>query len=212
MAATNPAMDSDTRNIREAILAAGLAEFSRQGFDGARLDRIAAAAGCAKRMVYYYFESKEGLYLAVLEKSYSDIRRSETGLDLSGLPPAEALVRLAVGSFDYHQRNLDFTRLVLVENLQGGRLVGTMREGGPLREAALRPLTEILARGVADGTFRDGIDPVDLHYLISALSAFRMDHARTWHGLLEVDLMADEVHDRHRGMIGDVVLDFARKR
>lgn len=205
-------MDSSTRNIRDAILAAGLAEFSRQGFDGARLERVAKAAACAKRMVYYYFDSKEGLYLAVLEKAYADIRASEGGMDLHLLSARDALVRLAEASFDYHERNLDFTRLVLMENIQGGQLVEVMGSGSALRGAALAPLRAIIAKGEAEGSFRAGIDAVDLHYLISALSAFRVDHARTWKGLLETDLLSPDVRDRHRRLIITAVLDFVSAR
>lgn len=197
-----------TRNLRDAILAAGLAEFSRQGFDGARLERVAKASGCAKRMVYYYFESKEGLYLAVLEQAYGDIRASEDGMDLHLSCPSEALARLAEASFDYHERNLDFTRLVLIENLQGGRLVGLVGTSAALRDAAFAPLRAILARGEAQGVFRAGLDVVDLHYMISALSAFRVDHARTWNGILQLDLMSDVMRERHRQLITEAVLRF----
>lgn len=201
-------MDSSTRNIRDDILAAGLAEFSHQGFDGARLERIAKASGCAKRMIYYYFESKEGLYLAVLERAYADIRASEGGMELHLLPPRDALARLAEASFDYHERNVDFTRLVLMENLQGGHLVGMMGSTTALRDAAFTPLREILMRGEVEGVFRSGIDAIDLHYMISALSAFRIDHARTWKSILDVDLMSDGQRDRQRKLIVAVILRF----
>ena len=59
----------DAARTRRAILDAAAAEFSRRGPAGARIDAIAAAAGANKRMLYHYFDSKEGLLAAVLEDS-----------------------------------------------------------------------------------------------------------------------------------------------
>ncbi|WP_374293119.1 TetR family transcriptional regulator [Paenirhodobacter enshiensis] len=189
-------------DIRERLMQAGLHEFAHFGFKGARLERIAAAADCAKRMIYYYFGDKEAFYIAVLNEAYSAIRSSEAQLDLDALPPSEALHRLVRNSFDYHDRNVDFTRLVLVENLQDGAMMA--RLGGDalrLRAAALEPLDRILRRGAQQGVFRDGLNAADVHYFISALSAFRIDHSGTWKTLLNVDLLSPEVRQRHLDML-----------
>lgn len=199
-------MSGDTRNYREAILAAGLREFSHQGYDGARLERVAAEAGCAKRMIYHYFTNKEGLYSAVLEQAYTDIRAAEQRLELAHLSAREALVRLAESSFDYHEANRDFIRLVMVENIQGGRLIAMLARREELREAALAPLRDILERGVKEGVFRRGVDVAGLHYLISALCAFRMDHAGTWKGVLDIDLLGERERVRHRRILIESVL------
>ena len=64
----------DAATTREKILRAGLAEFGARGFGGARTETIAKRAGCNIRMLYHYFGSKEGLYLACLERVYTDLR------------------------------------------------------------------------------------------------------------------------------------------
>ena len=111
-------------DMRRALLDAGRTEFANYGYDGARLERIVAKVGCAKRMLYYYFGNKKDVYLAVIEQSYLDIRDSEEQLNLDGLQPLEALHALARKSFEYHEHNQEFTRLVLQENFQGGEMLG----------------------------------------------------------------------------------------
>ncbi len=58
------------------ILEVATAEFADKGLAGARIDEIAALTHTSKRMIYYYFGSKEGLYLAVLEEAYRRVARS----------------------------------------------------------------------------------------------------------------------------------------
>ena len=190
-------------DMRRALLDAGRAEFANHGYDGARLERIVAKVGCAKRMLYYYFGNKKDVYLAVIEQSYADIRESEEQLNLDALPPLEALHALAQKSFEYHEQNQEFTRLVLQENFQGGQMLAEVSSSELLRKAALEPIEKILQRGVAQAVFRSGISAVDVHYLISALSSFRVDHAATWNSLLQVDLLGDRLREQHRKLLLD---------
>ena len=195
--------DDAAADMRRALLDAGKTEFANYGYDGARLERIAAKVGCAKRMLYYYFGNKKDVYLAVIEQSYSDIRESEEMLKLDAMAPLQALHALAQKSFEYHEQNLEFTRLVLQENFQGGEMLGQISKTDLLRKAALEPVERILARGAKQGVFRSGISAVDVHYMISALSSFRVDHAATWRSLLEVDLLGDSLRERHLQLLLD---------
>ena len=68
-------------------------------------------------MLYYYFESKAGLYTAVLERAYAEIREREQELDVEGLDPVAAIRRLAELTFDHHESHPDFIRLVSIENI-----------------------------------------------------------------------------------------------
>ena len=198
-----PSADAASADMRRALLDAGKTEFANYGYDGARLERIAAKAGCAKRMLYYYFGNKKDVYLAVIEQSYSDIRESEEQLNLDALEPLQALHALAQRSFEYHEQNQEFTRLVLQENFQGGEMLGQISKTELLRKAALEPIERILQRGVAQGLFKDQLSAVDVHYLISALSGFRVDHAATWHSLLRVDLLGENLRARHLQLLLD---------
>ena len=203
----NPQTEAEeaAADMRRALLDAGKTEFANYGYDGARLERIAAKVGCAKRMLYYYFGNKKDVYLAVIEQSYSDIRESEEMLNLDAMEPLQALHALAQKSFEYHEQNLEFTRLVLQENFQGGEMLGQISKTDLLRKAALEPVERILARGAKQGVFRSGISAVDVHYLISALSSFRIDHAATWRSLLEVDLLGDSLRERHLQLLLDQI-------
>ena len=201
----NPQTEAEeaAADMRRALLDAGKTEFANYGYDGARLERIVAKVGCAKRMLYYYFGNKKDVYLAVIEQSYSDIRESEEMLNLDAMAPLQALHALAQKSFEYHEQNLEFTRLVLQENFQGGEMLGQISKTDLLRKAALEPVERILERGAKQGVFRSGISAVDVHYMISALSSFRVDHAATWRSLLEVDLLGDSLRERHLQLLLD---------
>ena len=94
--------------------------FAESGFSGARIEEIAARTETSKRMIYYYFSDKEGLYRAVLEDAYTRMRLAEDALDLGEVPPVEALRQLAEFTFDHHRNNTDFIRLVMIENVHGG--------------------------------------------------------------------------------------------
>ena len=77
----------DADRSQKDILDAALAEFAEHGLGGARMDRIAERAGVNKRLIYYYFENKESLFLAVLERAYEDIRGEEQQLNLTAGRP-----------------------------------------------------------------------------------------------------------------------------
>ena len=77
----------DAKPTRELILEAATIEFATKGIGGARVDEIAARSGANKRMIYHYFGDKQGLYLAVLERTYEEIRVAETKLQLEELEP-----------------------------------------------------------------------------------------------------------------------------
>ena len=87
-------------------------EFADRGFAGARVDEIAERTRTTKRMIYYYFGSKEQLFVAVLERAYAEIRAAEQTIDVDHLDPVAAIRRLAELTFDHHESHPDFIRLV----------------------------------------------------------------------------------------------------
>src|SRR5215469_2494857 len=116
--------DRDADATRADILAVALEEFAAKGLAGSRVDEIAERTHTVKRMIYYYFGSKEGLYRAVLEHAYDHIRTIESDLDLESLPPLAALRRLVQVTFDYHNKHPEFVRLVMNENIHKGAHIG----------------------------------------------------------------------------------------
>src|SRR4051794_30725711 len=107
----------DRERTRAEILAVAASEFAQHGYSGARVDEIAERMRTTKRMIYYYFESKQGLYAAVLRAASVEIRRSEQAIDVDHLDPVAAIRRVAELTFDHHESHPDFGRLVAIENV-----------------------------------------------------------------------------------------------
>ena len=179
--------DADATKAR--ILAAAKSEFARLGLGGARVDEIADKARANKRMIYHYFGGKEDLFQVVLVEAYLDIRNAEQELDLDHLAPREALETLVRFTWDYYLENPEFITLVNSENLHRGR---HLQESERLKVASRRfidMVRAILDRGVAEGVFRPGIDPVQLNITIAAIGYYYLTNRFTGAILFERDFM-----------------------
>jgi AcrR family transcriptional regulator len=205
-----PSRKPDKERTRQNILAVARQEFAEHGLSGARVDAIAARMHTTKRMIYYYFGSKEGLYLAVLEQVYGGIRGLEQTLDLDRLSPVEALRQMIEFTFDYHEANPDFVRLVGVENIHHGQHLARSETLRNLNSTVITALTTILERGRAAGQFHADIDPIDLHMMISAPCFYRVSNRHTFGTLFQRDMGAAEVRARHRRMICDSIIGLLR--
>ncbi|OWJ68853.1 TetR family transcriptional regulator [Inquilinus limosus] len=197
---------NDPERTREDILEVATEEFAAHGLSGARVDAIAERTRTSKRMIYYYFGGKEGLYHAVLEKAYADIRTAEAELHLEGLPPEEAMRRLAEFTFDYDEAHPDFIRLVSIENIHRAEHLAHTASIRSTNLGIVQTIAAILERGRKDGVFRAEIDPVDLHMLISAFCFFRVSNRHTFGTIFRRDLSEPGLRETHRRMIGDAVI------
>ena len=197
----------DPERTRHEILAAAREEFAEHGLSGARVDAIAARTNTVKRMIYYYFGSKEGLYLAVLEEAYADIRRFEGELDLDRHPPVEAIRRLIEFTFDYDEAHPDFIRLVATENTFDARHIARSPSIQALNRSAITMLSGVLDRGKAEGIFRPDVDPVDVHLLISSFCFFRVSNRFTFGTLFGRDLSDPKLCALHKRMLTEAVLN-----
>jgi AcrR family transcriptional regulator len=201
----------DPEETKRNILEVATAEFSAMGLAGARVDQIAERTHTTKRMLYYYFGSKEGLYEAVLDKVYGDIRELEQDLHIDELDPQEGLRRLVEFTFDYHDRHRDFVRLVTIENIHGARYLERLKTFRNRNASVIRTIEDLLARGVAAGVFRGDVDPIDLHLLISSLCFHRVSNRHTFGTAFGRDPSHPRLRARHREMVVDAVLRFARR-
>jgi AcrR family transcriptional regulator len=200
----------DPEGVKREILDAARTEFVEKGLSGARVDEIAAKTSTAKRMIYYYFKDKEGLYLAVLEEAYSRIRALERTLDLAALPPREALATLAGFTFDYHADNSDFVRLVMIENIHHARHLKVLTKIGEINLSALEMIGGVYMRGVAEGVFRPGINLLDIHLTMSALSFYNVSNRATIEQVFGHDMGAPEARERRRANVIEAVVRFVR--
>ena len=190
------------------ILEMASAEFADKGLDGARIDAIAAASHTSKRMIYYYYASKEGLYLAVLEEAYRRTRATEAELHLDDLPPVAALERLVGFTFDHHHSNQAFIRLVMNENIQRGQYLAQSELIEQLNKPAIRAVEQLYQRGLASGEFRPGLDAVDIHASISALSFFNVSNRYTFGLIFQRDPDCAQLLAQRRANVIDMVLRF----
>ncbi|MGW2492435.1 TetR/AcrR family transcriptional regulator [Streptomyces sp. NPDC001606] len=192
----------DAARTRGEILDVATEEFARAGYDGARVDEIAARTRTTKRMIYYYFGGKEQLFAAVLERAYGVIREAGQRLDVEHLDPVAAIRRLAELVFDHHERHPDFVRLVGTGNMAAAGKPG--RTECPALEAIRRALAD----GQASGLFRTGIDAVDLYAMISSFCVFRVAGRHTFGALFARDLLDPARREQQRTMLGDMVIAY----
>jgi AcrR family transcriptional regulator len=208
--AAEPRTNDPARTMAD-ILDVATREFAEKGLAGARIDVIAAAMRTSKRMIYYYFGSKEGLYIAVLEEAYRRMREIEHGLHLEDLPPEDALRRLVGFTVDYQLANPDFIRLVMTENIHRGEYLAQSKVIRKLNVPAIEGLRDVLARGQGAGQFRAGIDPVDLHMSISALSVFNVANRHTFSLIFQRDFDSPAAVVARCDSIVEMVVRFVRK-
>jgi AcrR family transcriptional regulator len=173
----------DPAGVRRNILAVAMEEFAANGLSGARIDEIAAKTNTSKRMIYYYFDDKEGLYGRVLEEAYRQVRAGEQELELDHLPPVEALTLLAEFTFEHHSLHPDFIRMVMIENIHRGAYLEQSGLVRLLNAGAIQKLEAICRRGREAGLFRDDVTPLELHWHISAMSFFNVSNRATFSGI-----------------------------
>lgn len=178
--AEKPSRTNDPARTMAGILEVATAEFAAKGLSGARIDEIASITQTSKRMIYYYFDSKEGLYLAVLEEAYRRIRQIEQQLHLEDLAPEEALRKLVGFTVDYQWNNPDFVRLVMNENIHRGEFLARSKTIQGLNIPVVHAIQQVYERGVEQGVFRENLDPLDLHMTMSALSFFNVSNHHTF--------------------------------
>lgn len=201
----------DPEGTRQNILEIASEEFALNGLSGARIDEIAARTRSSKRMIYYYFGDKEGLYLSALENAYRLVREGEAKLDIEGLSPIEALSRLVEFTFDHHHQHEEFIRMVMIENIHHGQFLERSEAIRELNVTAIDHIARIYARGVSEGLFREGIDPVELHWQISALCFFNVSNRATFSKIFGRDFGTEEQLSRLRRNSVDMVVRFAMR-
>jgi AcrR family transcriptional regulator len=196
---------------QQQILAAAEIEFADKGLAGARVDAIAETSGINKQMMYYYYGSKEDLYLAVLERAYAAMRREERELNLTELHPVDAIRRLVEFKFDYYTRNPVMIRLLAGENMQNAKY---LKRSSRLREmhiSLIDVLQAVLTAGEKQKLIRPGIDPVQLYFSIASLSYFYFSNAATLSTVFGRNLARPEERKIRTAHAVDLILAYIRK-
>lgn len=191
--------DKSNRSIRDAeatkqqILDAAEIEFAQQGLNGARVDPIAVRAGVAPRMIYYYFQSKEGLYQAVLQRPANFLHTVFQQLNLDELPPDVALTSLIQAAIQYETTNRNRGMLLFQEAIQNqGRYFKLISWLDPISL-----LAKILERGVETGVFR----PLDIQMttfsIIGICTFYANAYENVKHLAPDPDLLSEVMIERY---------------
>ena len=202
----------DPERTRAELLEVATAVFAQQGYSGARVDEIAERTRTTKRMIYYYFGGKEQLYLAVLENAYRGIREAEQHVQVDHVDPVEAIRTVAEMTFDHHIAHQDFIRLVAIENIHRGEFISRLDSLRTLGQPATALLDRILTQGRERGLFRDNVDALDVHILISSYCVFQVANRYTFGYLFDIDFTEQETHAHLRRMLGDIVVGWLTSR
>lgn len=198
----------DAKRSQGIILAAARDEFAEHGLGGARMDRIAERAKLNKRLIYYYFTSKDDLFLAVLEGTYADIRAAEMQLHLTDLAPAQAIRRLTEFTWNYCLQHPEFITLLNTANLHQARHLTKSERVREMNSPLIQTLGEILERGRIGGVFRGGIDPMQLYISIAGLAYFYLSNNYTLSAIFGCNLMTAKAHSERLSHMCDVILGY----
>ena len=202
---------SEAEDARLNILEVAAQEFADKGLAGARVDEIAEKINSSKRMIYYYFGGKEQLYRAVLEQAYAQIRARESAANYAAMSAEDALQQYVGHTFDYHAEHPEFVRLVMNENIHYGAHIGAVPGLKERNHSVIATLQAILEKGVKEGRFRTGLDPVELHMIVSSLCFYNVSNRYTFAANFGVDMASPKVARRRRELIIEAILRFCLK-
>lgn len=203
-----PSRTNDPERTKADILDVASREFAEKGLSGASVNEIAQVTRTSKRMIYYYFGSKEGLYRKVIEENYRKLRALDASMDLDKLAPLDALVALVSVSFDFHHDHPEFVRLVMVENIHHARHTAELPNLNQLNIGAIETLRKICNRGVEAGVIRSGIDPLALHITISALCFHHVANRYTLSTIFGNDMTSKAALATRRQIVIDTVVRY----
>ncbi|HEX8591966.1 MAG TPA: TetR family transcriptional regulator [Pseudomonas sp.] len=191
---------------RARILQAAITVFTRDGYSGGRIEKISAEAESNDRMIYYYFGSKEKLFVKVLEHTYEQFNRAESLLSLDPSTPSETLRQLVAFIWDYYVSHPEFVAILSIENLHKGKHA---RQSGELRRLsgeAVGVLRPIIDAGQAQGLFRQDLDIKHVYLMIASLCYFYNSNLHTLSSFLGQDMAAEGERTDWLAFIQDLVM------
>jgi TetR/AcrR family transcriptional regulator len=201
----------DAMRSREAILTTAAKHFVEKGYDGARIDEIVSDTDTSKKLLYHYFLSKENLFVAVLERIYTEfsLQRGETWRTEKS--PIEGLRKLAGETFNALVKMPEIVSLLNTENLFKAIHIRKLLQIKAIYHPLLDGIGELLARGEKAGVFRKGIDPIQFYISMSALSYHYISNQHTFSAILGFDLLAPRKLKSRRDHVIEMCLRFCIK-
>ena len=171
--------EHSAQQTRESILRAAIKVFAQHGYEGGSVEKISRLAKSYDRMIYYYFGSKEGLFVEVLETIYQRMNDAEAELALDVGQPLLALEQMVHFVLDYYRAHPEFVTLLNTENLHKGRHIVKSLRAKEYSSPAITVIGDILRAGVQQGLMRADVSPRDVYLLIAATGYFYMSNRHT---------------------------------
>lgn len=191
---------------RDNILKAAIKVFAKSGFAGGRVEQISKAAKSYDRMIYYYFGSKEELFIAALEEIYRRFNEAEAKVDLRMDDPVESLKAVIRFIWTYYQKHPEFITLLNSENLHRGKHISRSMRAREYSSAAISILDEVLKSGVSKGVFRNDVVARDVYLTIASLGYFYLSNRFTLAAFLGEDLETPAALSHWETFITDAIL------
>ena len=191
---------------RDSILKAATKVFAKHGYDGGRVEQISKAAKSYDRMIYYYFGSKEELFIAVLEETYRRFNEAESQVVLDAERPVESLQAVIRFMWGYYRKNPEFITLLNTENLHRGRHIAKSLRASEYSSAAIDVLGRVLQTGAAQGVFRSDTAARDVYLTIAAMGYFYLSNRFTLSAFLGEELESEPAMKHWEQVIIDTVL------
>jgi TetR/AcrR family transcriptional regulator len=198
----------DSNRSKQRILYVAADEFAKKGYDGARVDEIVRRCKVSKNLIYHYFDSKEALFIAVLEDAYASLRERQQAMRLDSSEPIEGISRLVMDTFKYWSKSRNFIAYLNSENFCNAKHIRKSRSIRNAYSALIENLNELLQRGEKQGVFRAGVDPIELYISISALAYHFFSNQPTFSVIFGKNFRGREILRERLKHIQDVILGY----
>ena len=190
---------------RDSILRAATKVFAKHGFAGGRIEQISTAAKSHDRMIYYYFGSKEALFIAVIEDAYRRFNEAEQTLALDVAQPRQALTDVIRFVWRYYQKNPDFITLLNTENLLRGKHIAKSARAREYSSPVIAITDRVLRSGATLGMFRTDLGARDVYLMIAGMAYFYLGNRYTLSSFLGENLEAPAALAHWEAFIVDAV-------
>jgi TetR/AcrR family transcriptional regulator len=202
--AAKPSLPPSERSAetRQRILDAALHEFAAKGLAGARTEAIAAAAAVNKALLYYYFDSKEKLYIAALKMIAARVRDNTMAVLLREGTPGERVLRSALSHFDRIISQQEFQNLFQQEMIrlhkgESGALAVIVKQ---IFEPALTVFESLVREGIASAELIQA-DVMQIHLSALGGNVLYFLSAPVWRMVTGKDLLTLEAIAQRRKLL-----------
>jgi TetR/AcrR family transcriptional regulator len=198
----------DPVRTKNRILQIAGEEFANRGYDGARIDEIVRRSRVSKNLIYHYFDSKDALFIAVLEAAYERLHERHQQMGLMDTAPLEGVRRLVMEIFTYWSQSSEFIGYLNSENFHKAKHIKKSRRVHSAYVPLLEGIKRLLAEGEKAGVFRAGVDPIHLYISISAMAYHYFSNQHTFSVIFKKDFTKKEMLVQRLQHIEDVVLGY----